>query len=203
MRDTVYMLVFDGFADWQTALALCEVRRPGDWQVRTVGFSRRPVLSMGGLQVQPDLTLDELDPLRAAMLIVPGGHRWERSEDAAATVAVRRLHIAGAVVAAIGSATLVLARAGLLDHCRYASDDYFDRQVGAYTGAGHYDARALALCDGGILSARAIGSVEFAREVIRALDLYNASDREYWYRWFRHALPPPWLAPPLSVVEAA
>jgi len=202
MRDTIYMLVFDGFADWQAALALYEVRRPGDWQVRTVGFSLRPVLSVGGLQVQPELTLDQLDPLRAALLIVPGGHRWERGEDAAATVAARRLHIAGAVVAAIGSGTRVLARAGLLDHCRHTSDDYFD-QVPAYAGAERYDARALAVCDGGIISARAVGSVEFAREVICALDLYNASDREYWYRWFKHALPPPWLAPALSVVEAA
>ena len=61
MRDTVYFLVFDGFADWQAALALCEIRRPGDWQVQTVGFSRAPVVSMGGLAVQPDLSLDELD----------------------------------------------------------------------------------------------------------------------------------------------
>ena len=44
MRDTVYVLVFDGFADWQAALALCEVRRPGEWQVCTLGFSRAPVV---------------------------------------------------------------------------------------------------------------------------------------------------------------
>ena len=25
MRDTVYFLVFDGYADWQAALALCEL----------------------------------------------------------------------------------------------------------------------------------------------------------------------------------
>jgi hypothetical protein len=42
MRDTIYCLVFDGFADWQAALALCEIRRPGDWQVRAVGFSTAP-----------------------------------------------------------------------------------------------------------------------------------------------------------------
>lgn len=28
MRDTVYFLVFDSFADWQAALAVCEIRRP-------------------------------------------------------------------------------------------------------------------------------------------------------------------------------
>src|SRR6185437_6421938 len=59
MRDTVYFVVFDGFAEWQAALALCEIRRPGDWEVRTVGFSRAMVTSMGGLAVKPDLALEE------------------------------------------------------------------------------------------------------------------------------------------------
>ena len=49
MRDTVYFLAFEGFADWQAALALCEIRRPGEWQLRTVGFSMQPVVSSNGV----------------------------------------------------------------------------------------------------------------------------------------------------------
>src|SRR3954467_9368976 len=49
MRNIVYFFVFDGFADWEAALALCEIRRPGDFRVRTVALERRPVQSMGGL----------------------------------------------------------------------------------------------------------------------------------------------------------
>lgn len=89
MRDTVYFLVFDGFADWQAALALCEIRRPGDWQVRAVGFSTAPVESMGGLAVQPALALEQLDPARAALLIMPGGHLWQRGEGAPAVAVLR------------------------------------------------------------------------------------------------------------------
>src|SRR5690242_10940221 len=106
MRDTVYFLVFDGFADWQAALALCEVRRPGDWQVATVGFTRAPVRSMGGLAVQPELSLAELDFARAALTIVPGGHLWQRGEGASAVAALRQLHGAGSVVAGIDSGVL-------------------------------------------------------------------------------------------------
>ncbi len=196
MRDTVYFLVFDGYADWQAALALCEIRRPGDWRVQAVGFSMAPVVSMGGLTVQVELSLAQLDLQRAALLILPGGHLWARGEGLAAVAAARRVHAAGAPVAGIGDGVLALARAGLLDHCRHTGNHAGDiaAHVPDYRGAEQYDAGVLAVSDGGTLTASELGSVEFAREVIRTLDLYNASDREHWFRLYKHALPPPWLA---------
>jgi putative intracellular protease/amidase len=194
MRDTVYFLVFDGFADWQAALALCEVRRPGDWRVQTVGFTREPVTSMGGLVVQPDATLAQLDLQRAALLIVPGGHLWQRGEGAPAVTTIRQLHAGGAPVAGIDSGVLALARAGLLDHCRHTGNwsGQIAHQVPAYAGADQYDNDVLAVSDGGVITASHLGSVEFAHEVIRTLDLYSASDREHWFRLFKHAQLPPW-----------
>jgi putative intracellular protease/amidase len=194
MRDTVYFLVFDGFADWQAALALCEIRRPGDWRVQTVGFSMEPVVSMGGLCVVPDATLEQIDVARAALLIVPGGHLWQRGEGEPAVAAIRRIHDAGAPVAGIDSGVLALARAQLLDRCRHTGNwpGQIASQVCVYTGAAQYDSEVLAVSDGGTITASHLGSVEFAREVIRTLDLYSPSDREHWYRLFKHAQLPPW-----------
>jgi len=194
MRDTVHVLVFEGFADWQAALALCEVRRPGDWRVRTVGFSPAPVTSMGGLTVVPDLALAHLDVARTALLVVPGGHLWRRGEGDAAVAAIGRVHRSGAPVAAIDSGVLALARAGLLDHCRHTGNGpgHIDSHVPGYAGAAQYDAGVLAVSDGGVTTASHLGSVEFAREVIRTLDLYSASDREAWFGLFKHARLPPW-----------
>lgn len=194
MRDTVYFLVYDGFADWQAALALCEIRRPGDWQVATLGFTRAPVRSMGGLMVQPELPLTELDLARVALLIVPGGHLWQRGEGQAAVEVIRQVHAAGAPVAAIDSGVLAIARAGLLDRVRHTGNwpGQIGAQVPGYAGADQYDSEVLAVSDGGVISASHLGSVEFAREVIHTLDLYNPSDREHWYRLFKHAQLPPW-----------
>ena len=194
MRDTVYFLVFDGFADWQAALALCEIRRPGDWRVQTVGFSRAPVVSMGGLTVQPELALTQLDFQRAALLIVPGGHLWQRGEGESAVAAIRQLHAAGAPVAAIDSGVLALARADLLNDCRHTGNwpGQIASQVPGYAGADQYDSELLAVSDGGTITASHLGSVEFAREVIHTLDLYSPSDREHWYLLFKHAQLPPW-----------
>ena len=205
MRDTVYFLAFDGYADWHAAHALCEIRRPGDWQLKTVGFSLQPVLSMAGLRVVPELTLDQLEVKRAALLVVPGGYLWEHGHGEEAVEAARRVHDAGATVAAVDSGVLVLARAGLLDACRHTSSwpGHIGTHVPGYAGADQYDAQALALSDGGVITASQLGSVEFAREVIRTLDLYNPSDREHWFRLFKHALPPPWCAGDAAAAVAA
>ncbi|WP_199097811.1 DJ-1/PfpI family protein [Dyella sp. ASV21] len=196
MRDTVYFLAFDGYADWHAAHALCEIRRPGEWQLRTVGFSMQPVLSMGGLRVVPELTLAQIELDRAALLIVPGGYLWEHGLGEEAVDAVARVHAAGATVAGVDSGVLVLARAGLLDACRHTGSwlGHIGLHVPGYQGAERFEAGTLAVSDGGVITASQLGSVEFAREVIRALDLYNPSDREHWFRLFKHAVPPPWCA---------
>lgn len=108
--------------------------------------------------------------------------------------AIRQLHGDGAVIAGIDSGVLALARAGLLDGCRHTGNwaGHIDGQVPGYAGGAQYDASVLAVSDGGTITASHLGSVEFAREVIRTLDLYNPADREHWYRLFKHAQLPPW-----------
>jgi len=196
MRNIVYLFVFDGFADWQAALALCEIRRPGDFRVRTVGIDRRPVQSMGGLTVMPDVALAEIEHDRAVLFIVPGGASWERGEQPAVSVALRRLHAEHALIGALCGGVLALAHAGLLDAHRHTGNyvGYIETHVPAYRGGALCDASMLAVCDDGVISAGSVGGVEFAREVIRELDLYDERDTEAWYRLFKHGVPPPSFA---------
>jgi putative intracellular protease/amidase len=206
MRDVVYVLVFEGFADWQVALALSEIRRPGDWEVRTVGFGPGPVLSMSGLRVVPDGSADELDLDAAAMLVLPGGHLWWPAQVEQVAHLAARVYGAGAPVAAIDEGVLAVARAGLIDHCRHTANwpGQLGRDVPAYAGHDQYDAHVLAVSDGGVITASHLGSIEFAREIIHVLDLYTRSDRDHWYRLFKHAVPPPWLGgETVSVIEVA
>jgi len=195
MRDTVYVQVFDGFADWQVGLALAEIRRPGEWEIRSAGFTREPVVAMSGLKVSPDVSIDEIDLDKVALLIVPGGHLWlSRQIEHAASLA-RSVYDAGAPVAAIDEGVLALARAGLLDRRRHTGNwpGQIGREVPGYAGHDQYDANVLAVSDEGVITASHLGSIEFAREIIHTLDLYNASDRQHWYSLFKHAVPPPWL----------
>jgi putative intracellular protease/amidase len=197
MRNTVYFFVFDGYADWEAALALCEIRRPGDFRVRTVALDRRPVQSMGGLTVLPDLSLDEIDVDRALLMILPGGTAWERGEIDPVSATLRRLHAEGTTIGALCSGVLALGYAGLVDTRRHTGNyaGHIETYVSDYLGGAHYDPDALALTDDGVITAGGVSGIEFAREVIRALDLYDERDTEAWYRLFKHALPPPWFVP--------
>src|SRR5512145_2730333 len=75
----VYFLVVDGFADWEPAHALAELRRCGQYRVETVGLTLEPVQSMGGLRVLPSKSVSDVNPADVAVFILPGGDRWENS----------------------------------------------------------------------------------------------------------------------------
>jgi putative intracellular protease/amidase len=188
----VHVLVFDGFADWEPAFALAELRRSGGLEVVTVGFERAPIRSMGGLRVVPDMALADVDPASVRLLLLPGGDSWEgaypHTELETLLHALRRSQVP---VAGICGATLALARAGLLDDRNHTSNElaYLERMVPQYAGAARY-VDALAVRDDGLITASGLGAMEFAREIFEELEVFSAADRPIWYHLFKHgALP--------------
>jgi hypothetical protein len=99
---------------------------------------------------------------------------------------------------------LALAFAGLLDTRRHTGSyaGHIETYVPDYAGGAHYAADALAVSEDRVITASGVGHVEFAREVIGALGLYDERDREIWYRLFKHGEPPPWLVPDETLAEA-
>jgi len=184
----VHVLVFDGFADWEPAYALAELRRWGKRDVVVAGFDPNPVTSMGGLRVTPTRTLADIQPAEVEILILPAGDLWEgvypRSEVEHLLATLLSAHVP---IAAICGATLPLARAGLLDQRRHTSNmpTYLSEHAPDYTGSAFYDA-ALAVTDQGIITASGLGPVEFAREIFRALGVFSASDEQLWFNMFKH-----------------
>src|ERR1700677_427714 len=60
MKPKAYLFVFDGLADWEPALALCEIRKSGKYDVLAAAHSSETVVTMGGLKVVPDITIDQI-----------------------------------------------------------------------------------------------------------------------------------------------
>lgn len=186
LRDTAYLLVLDGFADWEASLAAAEINKSDRYSVVTVGVSGQQVRSMGGLSVQPQLAAAEIDLERAAVLLVPGGTSWEEGDDGEVSALLRRVHSAGVPIAALCGATIGLARAGLLSGRKHTSNmrGYLAKLVPGYGDEADYLDQP-AVRDGDVITASGMAGVEFAYEVIKLLDLYSDSDRELWLRIFR------------------
>jgi putative intracellular protease/amidase len=184
----VYVLVFDGFADWEPAHALAELRREGKRAIVVVGFDANPVTSMGGLRVMPDRALAEVEPHNVGLLILPGGDMWEQGNypQPLITGLLSKLVGASIPIAAICGATLALARAGLLNDRRHTSTVPGDLKAAApaYSGAAHY-VSDLAVTDRGVITASGLGSVDFAREVFATLQLFSAADEALWFDMYK------------------
>lgn len=187
---TVHLFVFDSLADWEASYAIAGINSPatpsavGRYMVRTVGMSHAPVTTMGGVRILPDLALAELDPGASALLILPGGTRWDAGELTEVMPTVARFLAAGVPVAGICGATAGLARAGFLDRVRHTSNAAAYLQATGYAGAALYQ-EAGVVEDGGIITAGAIGALEFAAQIFRRLDLYAEEVTETWYQFFK------------------
>ena len=184
----VHCLIFEGFSDWEPSFILPELRK-NSVEIVTVGFSKSPIVSMGGLHIKPDEDLRSLDPSSIKTLIIPGGLVWEEGVPDGFLELVKKLHSLKANLAAICGATLVLADAGLLDSCKHTSNDlsYLEEMSSSYEGSSHYISDQLAISDGNIITASGVGPIEFAREILLSLKIYNEAEVSMWFDLFKHA----------------
>jgi putative intracellular protease/amidase len=185
----VYLLVVEGFADWEPAHAVAELRRHGQYRVESVGLTPAPVQSMGGIQVLPSTTVTEVDPSDVAVFILPGGDRWENSPvEPEIAQLLKRLDAQRVPLAAICAATVAIARMGLLRGRRHTSNglEYLRSQVPDYAEAANY-VDIPAVRDRGLITASGLGDVEFARELFEELEVLSPEDRAAWAAIFRSA----------------
>jgi putative intracellular protease/amidase len=190
MQDkAVYLLVVEGFADWEPAHAVAELRRHGHYRVESIGLTAAPVQSMGGLKVLPSKIVSEVDPADVAVFILPGGDRWEDpSVEPQLEAVLRRIDSAEVPIAAICAATLAISRIGLLRGRRHTSNslDYLCSHVTDYSEAANY-VDAPAVRDRKLITASGLGDVEFARELFEELNVLNPESRSLWAQMFRSA----------------
>ncbi|MER6027305.1 DJ-1/PfpI family protein [Streptomyces sp. NPDC001851] len=179
----VHLAVYDSLADWETGHATACLARAG-YQVVTVGPGSDPVVSIGGLRIQPGLALGDLRPADSSLLILPGADLWDAGDDLAPFARAARAFLdAGVPVAAICGATAGLAREGLLDDRDHTSAAASYLAATGYAGAGRY-VETDAVTDGGLITAGPTEPVAFAREVLRLLGVYEGEVLDAWYRLY-------------------
>ncbi|MCK0746824.1 DJ-1/PfpI family protein [Chromohalobacter nigrandesensis] len=189
-KQDVHVLVFDSMSDWEAAYATSGInnpqfqRVPDRYQVRTVSVSGAPVVTAGGLRIQPDMALVDLAPSNSAMFIMPGGALWDEGGNIEAVEVAQHFLDAGKPVAAICGATAGLARGGLLDTRRHTSNALEYLSATGYGGIDLFEDKP-AVTDGGVVTASAMSPVDFAYHIFALLGLYEPPVLDAWYGLFK------------------
>lgn len=185
----VHIALCDTLADWEIGYLTTGIRNPefqrdpGQYELCFVSPGGRPVTTMGGLRVEADAAVEDLDPADSAMLVLPGNNIADTPEYAPMIAAAQRFLDAGTPVAAICGATIALAAAGLLDERRHTSNAAMVLAGTGYAGAERY-VEAPAVTDGPLITASGIAPVAFTREVFAALGLYEPHILDAWARLY-------------------
>jgi putative intracellular protease/amidase len=186
---TVHLAVYDTLADWEPGFAIAHInspawhKTPGRFTVKTVSMSTEPITTAGGLRILPDLALADLKPEDSAMLILPGNQFFATDDYVPYTDKARAFLDAGVPVAAICGATGGLALAGLLDNREHTSNAAAFLDGLNYGGAKLYRDEP-AVTDRNLITAGADSPLEFAREILARLDVYEPHVLDSWYKLY-------------------
>lgn len=189
MERKAYLFVLNTMADWEPAFLTAEIntgrffkKEAPRYVVKTVSLSKSPVVTMGGVTITPDLSLDEMKADKNDIFILPGGETWFEPEYSPVMDKVKELLSTGILVAAICGATMALAQAGILDNIPHTSNDLgaLNAMCPNYKGKDYYR-NEPAVISGNLVTASGAAPLELAKEVLGYLGVLSPEALDAWY----------------------
>ena len=189
MKKKIYVFLFDGFSDWEISYVTPEINKSEEFNLIYFSEKGKTVTSMGGLQINPTISLNELKVEEIDLLILPGGAAWEKREITTIDKLVTELFEEEKIIAAICGATFYLGQLGILENLNHTSNDlaYLKAIVPEYDGQEYYQNK-LAETDKNIVTAKGIAPIEFATEIFKAIKLKPDDEIEKWFQLFKNGI---------------
>lgn len=188
MKKNVLLLILDKYADWEAAYvaALTHALAEDRYSVKTVSLTKDSVSSIGGFTVLPDYDIHSI-PSEYEGLILIGGMSWRGEAAKQVIPLVERALDDKKVLGGICDAAGFLGTIGVLNHVNHTANEINDlRQWAkeAYTGDEKYVCQP-AVRDGKIVTAGGTYPMEFAREIMSALELAPEEKILEWYNFHK------------------
>lgn len=190
----IYLFLFNTLSDWEIGYVTAGINNPmmqinpKKYQLKTFSIDGKPIRTIGGLKITPDLSMTEVSITDAAMLILPGGNGWDDGGNQEIIPLAKTFHENQIKVAAICGATLGLAKCGLLDSIQHTSNSKNYLLNSHYSG-GKYYINELSVSNAGIITASGTAPLEFARDIFKELNLYKDEVLKAWYKLFKTGSP--------------
>ena len=194
---TILFLILEQYADWEAAYlsSALAMLGNGNYQVKTVSLSKQPVYSIGGFCTLPDYDINSA-PKDYEALILIGGMTWRQENARQVESLVQDCYQAGKVLGGICDASAFLGTVGVLNNVKHTNnqlDDLKQWAKAAYTGETHYLAQQV-VRDHNIITANGTAALEFAKEVLFALQAASEEKIMGWYNFHKlglHGAPMP------------
>ncbi len=198
MKKVILFVILDEFADWEYAYLASFINDFSSYTndfssytndlgqekyiVKTVSINKNNVKSIGGFTVVPDYDINSVPDVFEGLVLV-GGKSWRNKDALKIKSLVDKAIDENKVVGAICDATVFLGAIGLLNDIEHTSNDLnaLKQWCGKkYTGEDKYLMKQ-AVCDKNIITANGTAALEFAKEMLIALDIAPEKIVLEWY----------------------
>lgn len=188
MKKTVLFVILQQYADWEVAYISSAITMlgQGQYDIKTVSLSKDYVQSIGGFRVLPDYDITSI-PKDYEALILIGGMTWRSENTQEIKTLVEECYKNGKILGGICDASAFLGTAGVLNDVMHTSNDMNDLKQWAgaiYTGEPKYVAKQ-AVRDKNVITANGTASMEFAKEILLALNVASEDKISDWYHFHK------------------
>lgn len=191
-KKNVYVFLFNGFSDWEISYLTPELQKSEKIELKYFSIDGKKIKSMGGLNIKPDFSIEQVNSKQVSILILPGGSAWENDFINGIDKLVEKIYAEKKTIGAICGATTYLARKGYLNNSEHTSNAlfYLKNFAKKYSGADYYKDELAITNKNSIITANGIAPIEFAREVFKNVELYDEKDIEKWFQLFKNGIWP-------------
>jgi len=177
----VLCFIYDGFADFETVLTCSALNEDDNYKVTYVAYEKTIVYSSGGLKINPDKKVSEIDGIKDIEgLIIPGG--GTRILKPELEKLIKRVNEEKKLIAAICAGPEFLAKSGILKGIKYTTS----REPQSYEEINETDPfprdsyiETRVIQDGNIITAKGYAFTDFALKIWDWYDLYeNEEEKE-------------------------
>jgi putative intracellular protease/amidase len=187
----MFLYVLDTLADWEISFLIAEINsgrylkknieKP---KIIKVGNNLNPIKTMGGIEIIPDISVDNMDLKNSDLVVLPGAETWQNGNNSKIIEKIKRNN--DITIAGICGATFALADNGLLDNKKHTSNDkeYLKMVCKNYKGENLYEYQPVVV-DANLITATGIAPLEFTFEVIKKMNVMEENTLNAWYGLFK------------------
>ena len=188
MKKTILFVILQQYADWEAAYITSAINMlcQGQYDIKTVSLSKDFVQSIGVFKVLPDYDISSV-PNDYEALILIGGMTWRNENSKQVKTLVEDCLQKGKILGGICDASAFLATIGALNEVNHTSNDLNDLKQWAgsiYTGEAKYISKQ-AVRDKNIITANGTATLEFAKEILFALNIASEKSITEWYNFHK------------------